>query len=307
LENEEKELVFVTHDECVFYAHDAQGGLWLKDGEQILRKKGQGKSLMISGFMCPCHGVVSLKSLEIGKNSEGYWTSAHMVNHLKEAITAFQSIHPGSQGLFMFDQSSNHAALAEDALRASTMNSGSGGKQPKMRAGWFMKDGQKIVQQMQDETGIPKGAKAVLIERGLWNDGLRLESARKLLNEQADFQEQKSLLETTVENAGHLADFHPKYHCETNFIERVWGEAKRWARKHCLFNFQKMKTQVVDILNEIDVTHIRRYHRRAWRYIFAYEQGLSGPLAEWAVQKYRGHRKVSARIDQLMEEWKGSR
>ena len=41
---------------------------------------------------------------------------------------------------------------------------------------------------------------------------------------QSDFLEQLSSLATTVE-------FDPKYHCETNFIERVWSEAKRIARK----------------------------------------------------------------------------
>jgi len=78
----EKKVVMVTHDECAFHSYDAQGRLWLGEGEQILRKKGAGKTLMVSGFMCPCHGVVDLKSFEPGKNSDGYWTSAHMVEHV---------------------------------------------------------------------------------------------------------------------------------------------------------------------------------------------------------------------------------
>jgi len=81
-----KKLVMVTHDECAFHAHDAQNRLWLGKEEQVLRKKGAGKTLMISGFMCPCHGVVHQKDFEPGKNCEGYWTSAHMIDHVSNLI-----------------------------------------------------------------------------------------------------------------------------------------------------------------------------------------------------------------------------
>jgi len=222
-------------------------------------------------------------------------------------------MHPNCQGLFLFDQSSNHSALPEDALRASTMNLGKGGKAPKMRDGWFYRDGVKVVQAMQGGDGIPKGVQQVLAERGLWRNGLRLTCkscldgslsccARKIMANQPDFLEQRSNLTITVEAAGHLADFYPKYHCETNFIERVWGEAKRIARKDCLFNFAKMAEQVPDIIRNVPLEHIRRYHRRAWRYIDAYSKDLTGRMAEWAVQKYKGHRKVSITLDKVVEE-----
>jgi len=105
-----------------------------------------------------------------------------------------------------------------------------------------------------------------------------------------------------VEEAGHLVEFYPKYHCETNFIERVWGEAKAIVRKNCLFNFNMMKIQVPQVLKAINISHIRAYHRRAWRYIDAYGKGLDGRVADWAVKKYRSHRKVSANVDQMIEE-----
>jgi len=82
LRDGEKEVVMVTHDECAFHAYDAQSRMWMAEGEQLLRKKGAGKTLMVSGFMCPCHGVVHMKEFEPGKNCDGYWTSAHMVDHV---------------------------------------------------------------------------------------------------------------------------------------------------------------------------------------------------------------------------------
>jgi hypothetical protein len=36
-----------------------------------------------------------------------------------------------------------------------------------------------------------------------------------------------------VEEAGELCLFLPKYHCEVNIIEFLWGAAKQWTREHC--------------------------------------------------------------------------
>ena len=59
LEEGEKKVVQITHDECCFFAHDGMKKVWLQEGEQILRKKGEGQAFMVSGFLCPCHGVVA--------------------------------------------------------------------------------------------------------------------------------------------------------------------------------------------------------------------------------------------------------
>ena len=79
LKEGEKKVVQVTHDECCFHAHDGMKETWLAEGEKPLRKKGEGKSFMASGFLCPCHGVVDLEFIAPGKNADGYWKSADMV------------------------------------------------------------------------------------------------------------------------------------------------------------------------------------------------------------------------------------
>jgi hypothetical protein len=42
LQNGEKPLIFVTHDESIFHVFDGQGRQWLPVAEQPLRKKGAG-------------------------------------------------------------------------------------------------------------------------------------------------------------------------------------------------------------------------------------------------------------------------
>ncbi len=74
--------------------------------------------------------------LHIGKNQDGYWTIEHVIKQVQtKALPLFQAMHANSIALFVFDQSTNHAAFADDALRAIIMNLGPGGKQPISRDG----------------------------------------------------------------------------------------------------------------------------------------------------------------------------
>ncbi|KIK25387.1 hypothetical protein PISMIDRAFT_32273, partial [Pisolithus microcarpus 441] len=51
---------------------------------------------------------------------------------------------------------------------------------------------------------------------------------KQILECQPDFQEQKSLVQETIEGLGHLCIFLPKFHCELNFIEFFWGKIKKY-------------------------------------------------------------------------------
>ena len=128
LEEGQKKIVFVTHDESTFYANDGKTDLWLKEGENYIRKKGAGLSIMISEFQCPCHGTMKasgMTSREIfkaGTDRQGWWTSVDMVRQLETSvIKVFDQLHPGCTGVFLFDHSSNHGAYADDALVVSRM------------------------------------------------------------------------------------------------------------------------------------------------------------------------------------------
>ena len=146
----------------------------------------------------------------------------------------------------MIDNSQGHSAYSKDTLVSSRMNLHPGGKQARMKDGWFTQNGQKAVQPMiflanhPESPGQPKGIKQVLQERGLWTDKLKLKCrdkcqaglihcyARQLLGMQPDFQEQCSLVQEVIEAAGHLCILLPKFHCELNFIEYFWGAMKRF-------------------------------------------------------------------------------
>src|SRR6266566_82527 len=43
---------------------------------------------------------------------------------------------------------------------------------------------------------------------------------------QEDFQSEKPLIQSIIENAGHVCLFLPQFHCELNPIEMLWGYGK---------------------------------------------------------------------------------
>ena len=247
----------------------------------------------------------------------------------EKIIPEFERLHgPEYQALIMVDNSQGHAAYAEDALLTSKMNLNPGGAVPKLRDGWFMQDGCRITQPMvfpadhpTSDAGKPKGIKQVLLERGLWRQGLNLECkkpkqcsvdsigccARRLLSQQPDFLEQKSSVQEVIDAAGHLCIFLPKFHCELNFIEFFWGAVKKYLREHCDYTFDTLKTNLPKALASVELKTIRKWEHRMIRWMEAYRDGKSAKDAQFEVKKYssrqyKSHRKVSESVARRFDE-----
>ncbi|CAJ0765859.1 22528_t:CDS:2, partial [Entrophospora sp. SA101] len=140
LSPDKKEIILVTHDECIFYSNDGKRGAWARDGELPLKKKGNGRCIMVSEFLTEIHGRLCLNQDQIidnpdvpeeaktilkpGKNHEGYWKSDDLVGQ-------------------------------EDALVVNRMNLSPGGKKPKIRNTTFGPN--NTLQHMVFEDGTPKG------------------------------------------------------------------------------------------------------------------------------------------------------
>ena len=343
----EKPLVLVTHDESTFNANDGKRRLWMKENEQPLRPKGKGKGIMVSGFLTP-GGVLkvpqdvsdaqllsdstwpkneqgepvrsAIEYLEYGKDN--YWTGEKMVKHTSFVIKILKYAFPHCEGFFAFDNASNHCAYTPDALIASKMNLGSGGKQPRLRDGWHLTSNQphSMVFSQDHPTpelrGQPKGIRQVLYERGLWqdyrNDGSRFLllcpktkdrsgcdrtlngecCATTLLQSQPDFKEQKGWLQELVEETGHSVIFYPKFHCELNFIERFWCSAKYYTRENCGYSLNDLCQTIPKAFESIPIATINRFYRHCARMIDAYDDGLQYGTKEFENRVYKNHRQV---------------
>jgi hypothetical protein len=88
--------------------------------------------------------------------------------------------------------------------------------------------------------------------------------------------------------------FYPKYHCEFNFIEMIWGWLKSYHRRTCTYNYTDLRSELsLTIENRIPLSFIRKAQRKSFRYMSAYRlPGLQGAMLEYAVKKFSSHRTV---------------
>lgn len=319
LADDESKIVLVTQDECSFQAHDGQRRIWQEKERKEIRPKGEGASIMVSAFLCQCHGLLRLSDdlaelhpetpvdstviIHPGVNKDGYFTNDDLAEQTKIMLKIFEVLHPGCTALVAYDNSSNHHAMSKDALVANRVNLKDGGKNvPRFRDGWYLNDeGVRTVQSMTAPGGLQKGIKSILEERGLFVPGMRLNDARKLLSLQPDFVAQRPLLKETVEDTRHHIIFYPKFHPEFNFIEMYWGACKAFTRKNCDYSWNALKAIVPLALNSVCLTRIRKYARKSERYIDAYrpkdgDVRLTAAQVEYAVKKYRSHRRIPGKI-----------
>ncbi len=92
-----------------------------------------------------------------------------------------------------------------------------------------------------------------------------------------DFASEKTMIEHLLEREGLKGIFLPKFHCELNPIERVWGQAKKYSRAHTNFTFIRLRTIIDPSLDSVS----------------AYLEGKQvGKELEQAVKVYKSHRRI---------------
>ena len=213
-------VVLISQDECIFQAHDGRRVIWQEKTRKEIRPKGPGASIMVSAFLCQCHGLLRLSKeqcslypevesdstviLYPGANKDGCFTNEHLAQQTKKMLKIFGILHPGCTALLAYDNSSNHHAMAADALVANRLNLKDGGKNvSQLINGWFNDSAGIVVEQtMVSASGKQKGIRSIMQEQGLFDPGMKLDDARKILESQPDFAQQKPLLNETVESLG---------------------------------------------------------------------------------------------------------
>ena len=296
----EKEVVLVTHDEMIVHANDATKYFWQEHSStKFIRPKSNGSSLMVSGFSCECHGFVGGNITHImkpGKNRDGYWTNAMLVEQLEKVIPIFEAAHPGKMLLFAFDNSQNLHAKHPRALTTAHLNLSDGGASDNFFLRYTVYNGTEQKMQFVDAKGKvhQKGLKRILQERDCWPPpcGSSVKGAKYELDSHHDFLNEKIWLQEVVESAGHEMIFYPKFHCELNYIEMVWAYVKRDLRSKCTFSYPDLQSRLPHALNDVPIAYFKKVSRHCFRYMQGYRVGLVGPLLDFAMRKYSGHRAI---------------
>lgn len=189
------------------------------------------------------------------------------------------------------------------------MNLKPGDKAQHMCNGWFMQNGVRVVQPMNfppDHPKLPnqpKEMKMVLQECNLWHNSMFLICcgdkcapdatnccATQTLSLQPDFQEQKSLVQETIEAAGHLCIFLPKFHCELNFIKFFWGAVKWYLREHCNYSYDGLQENLPKALDSVSIQTIQKWEHQMIMWMDAYRGGNSAKYAQLVVKQFSSDR-----------------
>jgi hypothetical protein len=80
--------VLVPQDEMTAQANDGLKWSWVLDGEQPLRKKGNGRGIHQSDVISGVAGWMkdASQSLEYGKNYEGYWNGELFIKQVSSPV-----------------------------------------------------------------------------------------------------------------------------------------------------------------------------------------------------------------------------
>lgn len=316
LETREKAVVFF-HDESIYHVNEGQQTVWGKEGEHVLRPKSKGAGIMVSDFISEKCGYLALTSeelirarrtnpsmkqaarlfLEYGESKEGYFTSNKFMEQMKTAVAIAEVKYPKEEGwkqVWVFDQSSCHKAMAEDALDVNAMNVKPGGKQAIMRDTVWA----GIPQRMVLDSGVAKGMKQVLEERGINTATLVGDQMKIILQNHDDFRNEKPKLIHYLNSMGHVALYLPKFHPEINPIERVWAQSKCYTKAYCKYTLVALRETIPQGLDSVTLDQIKNFHRKCRNYMFAYFEGhVAGMELEKQIKKYKkvikSHRRIS--------------
>lgn len=112
---------------------------------------------------------------------------------------------------------------------------------------------------MVNPDGSAKGLRTILAERGINTARMKADDMRTVLSYHDDFLNEKANVEHYVESRGHIALFLPKFHCELNPIEQVWGHSKRYYRAYTNFTLVKLH-QILD--PALESVHLENFSGR---------------------------------------------
>ncbi|KDN33743.1 hypothetical protein RSAG8_13174, partial [Rhizoctonia solani AG-8 WAC10335] len=273
-----------------------------------------------------------------GKERDGYFACDDVCVQIERGLQILTEEHADEHHLLVFDNATTHTKMPDDAPVASRMTLG---PSHKVGGDAIGPSGEKIKinfapakfadgspQELyypanhpkKDLRGAFKGLAKILEERGIPGARkLKLQCpttkgragcprnqkdccARTIMANQPDILAQKTVLELLAESYGCSVLYLPKYHCELNPIEQVWGAAKRVYRENPMCSSEAdLIRNALASLDSVKLESIRRFVARSMRFIHAYKAGLTGAQAAWANKQYSSHRVITEAVLSLVD------
>ena len=73
----------------------------------------------------------------------------------------------------------------------------------------------------------------------------------------------------------------------------IWGWCKSHHRRTCTYNYNDLKNNLPTTLSKtMPLAFVRRAARFCLRFMSGYRAGLSGPLLDFTMKRYKSHRSI---------------
>ncbi|KAF4648053.1 hypothetical protein FOZ61_003201 [Perkinsus olseni] len=312
----EAKFVLISQDEKIYHSNDQLSRYWSDGSFTKLPAKSAGRTVMSSDFLSEVYGLIRHPEtaervgslLDVG--TDGYYTNERCLADFAECSKVVRLLSQGKyKCIFLTDHSPIHSKFAQNALNVKAMNVKPGGKQPKMRDGWFISDGRRVVQEMnfaEDHPlypGKPKGLREVVRERFGASAivGKRHDDLVAMLQSCDDFVSQKSLLEEEAVARGDIIIFGVKFHPELMPIEaayRTISKAVRVSNTTGSSSGFKRRVDECQRTPELTLELIRKYFRSAREYLRNYSEGKSMAEIETLRSERRKHREPAVLLNE---------
>jgi hypothetical protein len=248
------------------------------------------------GFLRSLDGMTSAREIfRPGKNRDGYFVGDDVLAQATAAMDILEQDYPLEKHVLVYDNAPSHIARPTDALSALNMpmgpsanffckikdSEGTVTSRIRMRNARFANGtAQELYYPATHPThpGFFKGSRVLIQERrargAALPDPLKLKAAckgfkcppgatecccRRVMYTQPDFTNVPSVLEEHCTKRGVRVIFLPRYHCELNFIEQVWGYAKRLYRMYpASSDIDNLEHNTVESLDSVPLDCMRR-------------------------------------------------
>ncbi|KAG2357755.1 hypothetical protein BDR07DRAFT_1490342 [Suillus spraguei] len=321
-----RRVVVWFHDESTFYAHDRHDVRWVHSTEAAVPKpKGEGASLMVAHFVSADYGWLQSKDgaetahilFKAGKGWDGFFTMDNIIAHAKLAMDILDKYFPHDDHILIFDNATTHVKRADDTPAARNMP-----KNPSKTWGPMVTTKDMHGNVMHDANGKPLKSKMQLADTHLIDGTLQsfyfMEGHEKAW---LRFSMNEDLMKKQASNRNVLASNVPLARCRiaapiVSFIisptlsmsshtlklfvrNMCWGFAKQVYRQFKLSSKEDdLEHNVIAACDSIPLQTMCKFAIRSRRFIDAYQKGLNGMQAAWAVKKYCGHRILPESIMQ---------
>ena len=130
------------------------------------------------------------------------------------------------------------------------------------------------------------------------------------MGEQKDFKEQKGRVAELIEKHGHLDLFLPKFHCELNMIEMIWGRSKLFVCENadgsstCLIYGNNQFSEGLIWLSykqhNLPTALVCKCARNVREFMHIYRLRVDAHCLRTTRKKYKSHRGVSRALHPIM-------